>query len=762
MTNTRILIVEDEGIVASDIDRQLARLGYRVVGIASTGEEAVALAGRLTPDLVLMDIRLAGPMDGIDAATTIRSRFSIPSVFLTAYATDEMVDRAKRAEPLGYLIKPFDEHSLRTTVEIALHKSRLDRRLHESESRYRATVQSAHDAVITADAQSRIAGWSPAATRLFGYDEAEMLGQPVTRLMPLAFREPHPGAFSQVTSPQSTERFQRLREVEGLRRDGTAFPMELSLASWSTPEGMFVTAFIRDISDRKRSEAILRLQSAALNAAANAIVITNRDGDIEWVNAAFIQSTGYALSEAMGKNLRELVKSGVHNAAFYDQMWATLVAGDVWVGEVTNRRRDGTLFVEDETITPVRNAEGEVTHYIGVKRDLTDQKRLQEQFLQAQKMEVVGRLAGGIAHDFNNLLTVINGRSELALEVLAADDPMREEFQEIRAAGERAARLTMQLLMFSRKQVVRPTTLNATALVTNAAQMLRRLIGEDIRLVIGLPDPTGLDNVVADRGQIEQVLFNLAVNARDAMPRGGTLTISVQSVDLDRHFVAAHPAVQAGPHVRLTVTDTGTGMSPDVCSHIFEPFFTTKSHNKGTGLGLATVHGIIAEHHGCVTVDSAPNHGATFSVYLPTAASAVHEPAAAGPGVARGTETILLAEDERALRELTAKMLRTAGYTVIPTEDGPMALAALASPGVHVDLLVTDVIMPGMSGPELAAQILKSHPSIRVLFTSGYTDDKLTLGAGLNVDQFIPKPYSIGDLTRAIRGLLDTTGTKPA
>jgi CheY-like chemotaxis protein len=318
------------------------------------------------------------------------------------------------------------------------------------------------------------------------------------------------------------------------------------------------------------------------------------------------------------------------------------------------------------------------------------------------------------------------------------------------------------LLTFSRKQVVRPTTLNTTALVANAAQMLRRLIGEDIRLVIVPPVPTGLDNVVADRGQLEQVLLNLAVNARDAMPRGGILTISVQNVELDAAFVTAYPAVKAGPYVQLTVTDTGSGMSPEICSHLFEPFFTTKGHSKGTGLGLATVHGIVAEHHGCVTVDSAPDHGATFSVYLPLAAAAVQDPVADGSTVARGTETILLAEDERALRDLTAKMLRTAGYTVIPAENGPLALAALTSPGVHVDLLLTDVIMPGMSGPELAAEVLRRHPAIRVLFTSGYTDDKLTLGAGIHVDQFIPKPYGLGDLTRAIRSLLDTTGAKPA
>ena len=758
MTSTRILIVEDEGIVASDIERQLIRLGYEAAGIASTGEEAIALAERTRPQLVLMDIHLAGAMDGIDAATTIRTRFSIPSVFLTAYATDDVVERAKRAEPLGYLIKPFDQHSLRTTVEIALHKDQLDFRLHQSEARYRAVIQSANDAIVTSDSAGMIVGWSPAATRLFGYTESEITGQPVARLMDDSTAAQHDRSIGRLPVVSQGNDFSRVRELEARRKDGAAFPAEVSLATWMTTEGQFVTAFIRDISERKRAEATQRLQSAALNAAANAIIITNSDGVIEWANPAFITTTGYTLEESIGHNPRELVKSGIHDAEFYREMWRVLVAGEVWVGELTNRRKDGSLCVEEQTITPLKQANGQITHYIGVKRDLTDQKRMQEQFLQAQKMEVVGRLAGGIAHDFNNLLTVINGRSDLALGDLPADDPLRPELLEIREAGERAARLTKQLLTFSRKQVGRPVVLNLSTQVAASGQILRRLIGEDIKFVIHGPQPPGLDNVLADRSQIEQVLLNLAVNARDAMPKGGTLTVDVRNVELDETEAATHAGLKAGPHVLLSMADTGTGMSADVRSHLFEPFFTTKGHNKGTGLGLATVHGIVAEHHGAISVSSEAGHGATFTVLLPRVAGTAAPLVDASEAVP-GTESILIAEDERALRNLTVRMLKASGYSVVTADSGLQALGEIDRPGAHFDLLLTDVIMPGMSGPDLAAEILATNSDIRVLFMSGYTDEKVLSGAAEDAGYFIPKPYTAAELTRAIRRVLDTPPT---
>ena len=751
MTRTGILIVEDEGIVARDIEQQLLGLGYQPVAIAMTGEEAVALAESLRPQLVLMDIHLAGAMDGVEAATAIRKRFSIPSVFLTAYATDEVVERAKTAEPLGYIIKPFDEHGLRTTVEIALHKDQVDRQLRNSENRYRAVVRSAHDAVVTTDSWGTIVGWSPSAATIFGYAEEEVLGQPLTILIPARYRERHLAGMQRMSSDSPV---MAIRQLEGLRKNGTELPLELSLAKWEGPEGWFVTGFIRDITEKKQADSSLRLQSAALNAAANAIVITDRDGTIEWANPAFTALTGYTLAEAVGKNPRELVKSGVHPPEFYEQIWQTLTAGAVWDGELTNRRKDGTLYVEEQTITPVRDSGGAITHYVGVKRDLTEQKRLREQLTQAQKMEVVGRLAGGIAHDFNNLLTVINGTADLALMDLPEGHPLREEFEHIQEAGNRAAQLTRQLLAFSRKQVLSPVALNLSTHVTNTARLLQRMIGEDITLVIDAGPE--LETVLADPGQIEQVILNLAVNARDAMPGGGSLTITTGNVMLDAAFVAAHPDATAGAHVVTTVTDTGTGMTPEVVARIFEPFFTTKGPGKGTGLGLATVYGIVEQSHGCVVVSSTPGKGSTFEVYLPVAAAGSTATAAEPtPVPARGTETILLAEDEDALRALATRMLRTSGYQVIATRSGEEALERLKNHDGPLALLFTDVVMTGMNGVQLAREAQAARPGLRVLFSSGYSDAHLSKEVANDARYFIAKPYTVMALAKKVREVLD-------
>ncbi|MFA5908161.1 MAG: PAS domain S-box protein [Vicinamibacterales bacterium] len=757
MTRPRILIVEDEGIIARDIQGQLQALGYEVVGIALTGEDAVALTGTLRPQLVLMDIHLSGAIDGIDAAVEIRQRFSVPSVFLTAYATDDVVERAKRAEPLGYLIKPFDEQSLRTTIEIALHKDDSDRKLRASEARYRAVIQTAHDAIITADRDGRIVGWSVAAERMFGYTEQEILGQPAAMLLGAGQEAIRDQVLQLAEGFTGSGELDALRERIGRRQDGSTFPLERSLARWETAEGWFITAFIRDITDRKQIEVSLKLQSAALHATANAIVITDRDGAIQWVNPAFTTMTGYDAHEAIGRNPRDLTKSGAHPQSFYDDMWKTLVAGMMWEGELINRRKDGTRYIEQQTITPVRNAAGEVTNYIGVKRDMTEQKQLQEQFQQAQKMEVIGRLAGGIAHDFNNLLTVINGTADLALLDLPEHSPLRIEFEHIQEAGERAARLTRQLLAFSRKQVLAPAVVNLSAHVEGTAKMLQRLIGEDIKLVINTAP--GLDDVFVDPGQFEQALLNLAVNARDAMPKGGSLTIATRNETLDADFAAHHPGVSPGPYVMLSVTDTGIGMSPEVRARLFEPFFTTKEPGKGTGLGLATVYGVVNQSGGIVMVESEPGHGTCFTIVLPRAErqpQGFRTVPNKTVGRPRGTEAILVVDDDEGLRMITARILRAAGYQVLTACEGQEALVVAGAHQGPLDALVTDVVMPGMSGPELAAALLLHRPGLKVLYTSGYTDDAMVRrNAATDAAHFIAKPYTATAFTIKLREILD-------
>jgi len=512
----------------------------------------------------------------------------------------------------------------------------------------------------------------------------------------------------------------------------------------------------RDITERMRAEAELRLQSAALEAAANPIAITDHSGTIIWVNAAFTKCTGYGAGEAIGKNPRELVKSGIHNQAFYKHLWDTVLAGNVWHGEMTNRRKDGSLYPEDQTITPVKDDHGKVTHFIAIKRDLTEEKQLQAQFLQAQKMESVGRLAGGIAHDFNNLLTIINGRAELASMTLSEGDPLRTDLQDIHRAGERAASLTRQLLAFSRKQIIAPGVLNLNTLVVDMQKMLQRLIREDIDVVIAPVKDLG--SVRADPGQIDQMILNLAVNARDAMPSGGTLTITTQDVELDEAFTARHPSVVPGPHVMLAVSDTGVGMDEATRTRIFEPFFTTKEPGKGTGLGLSTVYGIVKQSGGSICVYSELGKGTTFKIYLPRVEEVAQEdqPARSAMPV-HGTETVLIVEDEEAVRRVARRILESAGYTVLTAANPGEALLLLERHQEPVHLMLSDVVMPGMSGRDLAARIADIRPQIRILYMSGYTDDAiLQRGVLDHAMHFIPKPYTPAELQRKVREVLDS------
>jgi PAS domain S-box-containing protein len=392
----------------------------------------------------------------------------------------------------------------------------------------------------------------------------------------------------------------------------------------------------------------------------------------------------------------------------------------------------------------------------GMAWDVTAQKRLEAELRQAHKMDAVGRLAGGVAHDFNNLLTVINGYSELALGALGPADPVRAQVEEVRKAGERAAGLTRQLLAFSRKQMLQPKVLDLAALVADLGKMLRRVIGEDVELVAR--PGTGPTWVTADPGQLEQVVMNLAVNARDAMPRGGRLTIETRAADPDLVTLPDGGDLPPGPYVLLAVSDTGTGMDEATRARVFEPFFTTKELGKGTGLGLATVYGIIKQSGGHIAVDSRPGHGTTFRVYLPAAAvprsAAGERPAAvASPGPTG--ETILLVEDDEEVRMLALRTLQDAGYSVLDAATGDRALQVAQSYGVSIRLLVTDVVMPGMCGRELAERLLAEHPGLRVLYVSGYTDDAV-VRHGIESDRvhFVPKPYAPAALVARVREVL--------
>jgi len=506
---------------------------------------------------------------------------------------------------------------------------------------------------------------------------------------------------------------------------------------------------------RARLSQMRKRLMTAITQTPESIVITDSQARILYVNPAFEQISGYSQAEAMGQNPR-LLKSGRHDAAFYRDLWATIGNGGVWRGRLLNKRKDGSLYTEDAVIAPVRDEHGAIVEYIGVKRDITHELAVEEQYRQAQKMESIGRLAGGLAHDFNNLLSVIIGHAELALRELPDAAPGRADLGSILGAAQRAAGLTGQLLAFSRRQVVEPRVLDLNELTLDVKKLLRRVISEDIRVVKELaPD---LGRVRADAGQIEQVLLNLVVNARDAMPSGGTLTLRTANVTLDDEYARRHFGVTPGEYIVLSVADTGTGMTEEVKQHLFEPFFTTKPQGQGTGLGLATCFGIVQQSRGHIRVDSEVGKGTTVSVHLPRvqgrAADSGSRPAAAG--AARGTETVLLVEDDVPLRSVMARVLHLHGYTVLDAAHGDDALAMVRASHCGVDLLLTDVVMPDTGGDALAARVRGLCPRIKVLFVSGYTGDALVREALASPGvHFLQKPFSPADLANKVRATLD-------
>jgi two-component system cell cycle sensor histidine kinase/response regulator CckA len=466
----------------------------------------------------------------------------------------------------------------------------------------------------------------------------------------------------------------------------------------------------------------------------------------------------------LGYTPEDLEKTSAYEQIHPDDQEAVKVAADeakkTGIGrrvEYRIRHKNGEWRVLESTASAVRNAQGEVEKLIIVNRDITERRQLEQQLMLSQRLEAVGKLSGGIAHDFNNILGVIIGYSEALQETIGIDDPMREAVDEIEKAGQRAAALTQQLLAFSRKQVLEPKILDLNSIVADVEKMLRRLIGADVELEI-ISDP-GLGKVKADRGQIEQVILNLAVNARDAMEQGGTLRIETRDADLDANQTKRLRYVVPGHYVMLQVSDTGMGMSAEVQSHIFEPFYTTKEQGKGTGLGLATVYGVIKQSGGYIWLESEIGKGSTFQVYLPRAEGAAAEAIRTDPSFKKhGPGTILVAEDEPSLRKLTCNTLRESGYQVLEAEDGATAIETAARYKDNIQLLLTDVVMRGMNGRELADKMLSARPTIKVLYMSGYTDGAVAthgvLESGIVIHR---KPFTRKQLQQSVLEILGET-----
>ncbi|OPY67492.1 MAG: Blue-light-activated protein [Syntrophorhabdaceae bacterium PtaU1.Bin034] len=992
MSPNRILIVEDEGIVAIDIESRLAAMGYVAVGHAGNGDEALELTARLRPDLVLMDIRLQGNMDGIEAADEIRRRFHVPVIFLTAYSERATVERAKLAEPFGFILKPFQDRELQSAIEIAIYKHKAEKeirrmnrlydvlsqvnqtvvrirsreellpticrlmvergsvdlawigwldphtgrispaahfgnlgemlrdtdfstddgpegqgnpakvvregepfvcnecgingcpyppaktpgrfgfqscssfplrfqgvvcgalslcvaepgffrekemtllkevaldisfaldkiesdnqseRLNEELQRRSRFLQTLMDAmpypVFYKDAQLRYLGCNTAFEKFIGITRDNLMGKTVFEMWPPDLADVHDRADRDMLANTDS----KTQIYEGIMQagNGIRYDMVFHKALFESVDGAMgggIIGAMVDITERKRTEESLRLNESRLEALLklNQMAGASLHDITEFALEEGIRLTGSTIGYlaflnededvltmyAWSKNAMEecrisekplrypLATTGLWGEAVRQRKaiitndYSALQEGKKGYpeGHVALLRHMNVPVFDRDKIVLVAGVGNKSTNYdesdvrqltllmegmwrlVERNRGEEERKKLQDQLLQSQKMECIGQLAGGVAHDFNNLLTVIEGYCTIIQMRIPTGDPLRAMLDEVRLAGERAAALTRQLLAFSRKQILAPVTLDLNSLVADLRKMLGRLIGEDITLSTVLRP--GLWPVTADPGQIEQVIMNLAVNARDAMPTGGMLTIETGNVDFDTRDAGSPIEPLAGPCVMLAVTDTGYGMDEPTRTRIFEPFFTTKEPGKGTGLGLATVYGIIKQSGGSIAVSSEPARGTTFKIFLPATRTGGEDAAVpqAQALPAFGNETILLVEDENTLRDLVRTLLEAQGYTVLEAQDGDNALAVSGRYGGSIHLLMTDVVMPGISGRELAERLKTLRPSMKVLFMSGYTDDAVVRHGLLTARvQFLPKPFSPAMLALKVREVLD-------
>jgi two-component system cell cycle sensor histidine kinase/response regulator CckA len=656
-------------------------------------------------------------------------------------------------------------------ARLRVHGHRAEVELRAANEALQALINASPLAIYTLDRSGIVRSWNSAAERMFGWKSDEVVGSSLPTVGP-DMSEEFGNLFRRVLSGDTVQGLKVARR----RKDDTVITVSVSAAPLAD-HSRHVTGVLSIASDitgpeladeaLRRQAALLKTQSEALLAsegmyrmlldqAADGIFILDAvTGSFQTANTRACEMLGYSWDELKNMTLSDVLSPADLQGG--EGRMGLLRDGGTLLNERTLIRKDGTPIPVEISSKLLPNGRLQ-----SIARDITDRRRAEAQLRdsdaqlrQAQKMEAVGRLAGGIAHDFNNLLTAIQGHTQLLLEEVPEGDPTRVELDAIQKATERTVSLTRQLLAFSRKQVLQPKVIALNAVVRDIGAILHRLIGEDIILYVSLE--SGLSRVMADPGQVQQVLLNLVVNARDAMPGGGTLTVETRNVVLDENFVRKHPGSREGHYVALSVADSGTGMDADTLSHVFEPFFTTKPPGSGTGLGLATVYGIVKQSDGYISVDSEAGKGATFTMYLPRVDALVEEPAVPIAAVSDGgSETILLVEDEEAVRSLVRRVLERKGYQVFAASNGQEALDLSTSHDV-IDLLITDVIMPEMGGRELASRLAQLRPSLRILFMSGYSEEAVAQhGVFEPGTAFLEKPFTPDTLVEKVRAVLDT------
>jgi hypothetical protein len=822
----RVLVIEDSPTEAERVQLLLEGAGY-AVELARNGREGLERLRAARPDLVLSVVAMP-EMDGFAFCRAVKAddaTRTIPIVLLTSQRSPVDIIRGLEVGADNFITKPFEDaqllgrigrifehlalrrkgglemevavrmagreivvnadkqqiiellfstseelsesnrHLEEARAELEEHTRELERKVQErtkelrdAEATYRDLLEAAPDGFVIVDAQGKIVLVNQQTERLFGYAREELIGQPVEVLVPLGSQHSHARERLGYSADPQTRRLAP-RDLAGRRKDGSEFPAEISLSPARSGNATLVVAAIRDVSERKREQEALRTTQYALDQSAEAVLWALESGRLVYVNVAACRSLGYSSEELLRLSVYDIDANLTHES--WPAEWRRQREEGSRTIESSQRRKDGTDFPVEITVNHVQF---EGTEYACVfARDITARRSLEAQLRQSQKMEAIGQLAGGVAHDFNNILGIIIGYGELLAKDIGPEHRGRARLEQIQRAANNGARLTRQLLAFSRKQIMQPRVLDLNAVVSEFDPMLRRVLGEDVDLVVVAAET--LASVKADLAQVEQILMNLVVNARDAMPKGGHLRIETANVTFDENYVRRHPATQAGRYVMLAVSDTGLGMDAATQQRVFEPFFTTKAAGEGTGLGLATVYGIVKQSGGFIWVYSEPELGSTFKIYLPRVDESAEPVPAATPlaPLRHGDETLLVVEDTQSLREMFCDVLQQEGFTVLSAANGEEALLVAREHKGPIHLLLTDVVMPKLGGADLAKELSRLRPGLRLLFMSGYTNGVITkhgvAGKGIAV---IEKPFTTERLSRAVREALDRPATDSA